>query len=118
VNDAFNDSNPATTTTGISLEAGGEPPSSSHLHGGLPNPFAASTMIGYDLAAPANVHLRIYDVHGRVIRELVNGPQPPGCYRAMWDGVSQGGERAASGTYFCRFEAPGVLETRKLMLEK
>jgi hypothetical protein len=98
-------------------EPGGVP-TLTKLNGGLPNLFTTSTTINYELAAPFQVRLRIYDIHGRVIRELANGPQGPGCYHAMWDGVSQDGELAASGTYFCHLEAPGVRVTRKLVLEK
>jgi lysophospholipase L1-like esterase len=118
VNDGMNNSAPDNTTVGISLGPGGEPPSITRLHGGFPNPFATSTRIGYDLSVAADVRLRIYDINGRTVRILVNGPQPPGCYEATWDGVADGGEQAASGTYFCRFEAPGVLETQKLLIQK
>jgi hypothetical protein len=70
------------------------------LHPNYPNPFNPSTQLNYDLPAPGNVTLVIYDVLGRKTIELVNGYQEAGYYSANWNATDQ-----ASGVYFARFVA-------------
>ena len=77
----------------------------------LPNPFNPATRVSYFLPAAAAVRLSIYDVSGRLVEKLVDGPRPSGEHTVEWNASS-----ASSGIYFCRFEAGGVVETRKLVL--
>ncbi|MDZ7821597.1 MAG: hypothetical protein U5N26_07155 [Candidatus Marinimicrobia bacterium] len=42
-----------------------------------PNPFNPVTMVPLNLAAPADVRAFLYDLSGRMIRELYNAPYPP-----------------------------------------
>jgi hypothetical protein len=87
------------------------------LYQNVPNPFNPTTVIRYDVPADGGlVTLRIYDVGGRLVRELVDGTQPPGRRQAVWDGRDERGARAASGVYFCRLTAPGFEATRKMTL--
>ncbi|MBI4720536.1 MAG: M36 family metallopeptidase [Chitinivibrionia bacterium] len=105
-----------TTITGIGEQA---TPASFALHPNLPNPFNPYTLIGYDVpAGGGEVTLRVYDVSGRLLRTLVDGPQSPGTKTASWDGTNERGERVASGVYFCRMTAPGYVGQRKLILLK
>jgi hypothetical protein len=79
----------------------------------LPNPFNPVTRIAYFLADDAYVTLSVYDVTGRLVDRLVQRMDTAGEHVAEWNASS-----ASSGVYFCRFEAAGVVETRKLMLMK
>jgi hypothetical protein len=82
-----------------------------------PNPFNPSTEISYFVAQQGIVRLAIYDVRGRLVRELVaRTVQSVGIKRVSWDGVSDSGSRVASGVYFARLEVPGVSKTRRLVL--
>lgn len=81
-----------------------------------PNPFNPVTTIPYMLPERAAVSLRVFDLLGREVAELVTSVQEPGAHAATWDasGVS-------SGLYFYRLEAHGTAvhqATRKLMLLK
>lgn len=49
------------------------------LHGNYPNPFNPSTRIAFDLPAPADVHVDVFDLLGR--RVLTTTPQPFGAGR-------------------------------------
>jgi flagellar hook assembly protein FlgD len=62
------------------------------------------------------VSLRIYDVTGRLIRTLVDGPQTPGDKKVVWDARDDRGHEVASGVYFYRLRAPGFEKTRKMVL--
>jgi hypothetical protein len=82
-----------------------------------PNPFNPSTTIRYDVPAPGGrVTLAVYDVHGRLVRALVEEQEAAGSRSVTWDGRSNAGTRVASGTYFCRLESNGVVLTRKMTL--
>jgi hypothetical protein len=69
-----------------------------------PNPFNPSTAISFVLAGAAPVRLDIYDVSGRRVRRLVDGPMGGGPQTVPWDGRDDRGRSVASGVYFARCE--------------
>ena len=88
-----------------------------------PNPFNPETWVPYDLAEPAEVTLKIYDVRGGLVRLLDMGLQAPGSYRsqekaAYWDGRDQFGTKVASGIYFYTFTAGDFQRTRRMVILK
>ncbi|MFH1866179.1 MAG: FlgD immunoglobulin-like domain containing protein, partial [Candidatus Eisenbacteria bacterium] len=93
-----------------------------HLGHARPNPFNPATVIEYSVAADSHVTLRVYDLTGRVVRTLVDGPVEPGDQVVTWDGTTDAGQRAASGVYFVKMETAGhtgaFRATRKLVLLK
>ncbi len=103
---------------GTEVEDGGLPVAYAlgHVH---PNPFNPVTHVFYDVPAPGGpVSIRIYNQAGRVVRTLVAERAAPGSHAAEWDGTSDSGARVASGVYFCRYEAEGYSEQRKMVLLK
>ena len=93
-------------------------PGAFRLHANYPNPFNPSTTIRFDLAAPTEVRLDVYDVYGRQVSTLVDERRPAGTHTATWDGRSQSGDRAASGVYFYRLTAEDRTESRAMHLLK
>ena len=88
-----------------------------------PNPFNPETWIPYQLAEPGDVTLTIYDIQGRVVRDLDLGHQRAGMYRtrsraAYWDGRNAHGEPVASGVYFYTLKAGDFTATRKMLIRK
>ncbi|MBZ0263827.1 T9SS type A sorting domain-containing protein [bacterium] len=83
-----------------------------------PNPFNPSTTINFSLPNASNVSLVIYDVMGREVAKLIDREMPFGNHSLVWDGRSTAGLNPASGMYFIRLEADGVVMTRKMMLVK
>lgn len=49
-----------------------------------PNPFQGETTIAYLLPQAGQVALRIFDMQGREIDQLVNAVQQPGAYNVIW----------------------------------
>jgi parallel beta-helix repeat protein len=84
----------------------------------VPNPFNPSTTIHYSLAAQSGVSIAIYDVAGRLVRELVNRTEPAGAHRANWEGVDARGAPVASGVYFVKMSAGTYSGTMKMVLLK
>jgi hypothetical protein len=105
------------TVTGIG-DAGREPNPivSSHLFQNFPNPFNPQTQIAFDLPSAGLAEIRIYDVLGRLVRTLVDEKRPAGYQILRWDGRDDDGRVVASGMYFYRLLAPGVDESRKMVV--
>jgi len=82
----------------------------------FPNPFNPSTHIVYSLPARGEVVLRIYDLRGSLIRELVHQEQEAGSYTVLWDGESARAQALAAGVYFARVTFNGVARTARLVL--
>jgi hypothetical protein len=106
----------APETPGTSIP--GELAPSKRLGRARPNPFNPVTTIDYGLAVPGHVTLRVYDLAGRLVRTVVDAKRGAGGHTAMWDGRSDAGDRAASGVYFIRMEAPGYRASERLVLLK
>ncbi len=84
-----------------------------------PNPFNPSTTISYELAAPADVTLAVYDMAGKLVRMLVAGePVAVGAHELTWNGRDDAGLAAPAGVYFCRLEAGGVVQAQRMTLLK
>ena len=81
-----------------------------------PNPFRGETCIRFDLAAPGDVRVDLYDPAGRRVRVLARGWHPAAQHRLSWDGRDESGQAVAAGVYFLRFDAPGRKETKRVTL--
>ena len=98
-------------------------PATTHLLTNYPNPFNPETWIPYQLSKAAEVTLTIYDIQGRVVRDLNLGHQRAGVYQSKaravyWDGRNTQGEPVASGVYFYTLKAGDFIATRKMLIRK
>jgi flagellar hook assembly protein FlgD len=64
------------------------------------------------------VHLRLYDINGRLVRTLENQQKRPGVYSIRWDGADDRGRLVPNGVYFYRLDVPGLRQTRKAVMVK
>jgi hypothetical protein len=91
-----------------------------------PNPFRPNVKIAYYLPRnifnngkrTSRVHLKIYDVAGRLVKTLVNRSQAPGFYQVSWDGRSDAGNMSPGGIYFYRLLWMGYSVSASGMLVK
>ncbi|MGE5497851.1 MAG: SMP-30/gluconolactonase/LRE family protein [Syntrophothermus sp.] len=83
------------------------------LYDNYPNPFNPSTTIYYKINDEGSVRLKVFDTLGNEIRTLVSEFQKAGDYRVRFNA---GG--LSSGVYFCRLEAGGLFDIKKLVLAK
>lgn len=83
------------------------------LYQNYPNPFNPTTTITYTIPKDGMVTLKIYDVLGREVETLVSEVEKMGRYEATFDG-----SRLASGVYFYRLTAPGIMQVKKMLLLK
>ena len=78
-----------------------------------PNPFNPATRIQFTLPATEFITLKIYDVLGREVAQLVNGKKQAGAYTAEWNG-----EGTPSGVYFYQLHAGSYFAVKKMLLMK
>gem|GEM_PF-3997509 len=86
------------------------------LEQNYPNPFNPSTTIRFALPEAGDVSLKIYNLQGQLVREVVNGHLESGRHNAVWDGRNAAGQQVASGLYWYRLRAGSFVQTRKMVL--
>jgi hypothetical protein len=91
-------------------------PKVAFLSQNAPNPFATGTHISFGLPKRSPVQLGIYDLQGRLVKRLVNGPVEAGQYRVEWDRRGERGERANAGVYYCRFVAGSARFDKRMVV--
>jgi predicted outer membrane repeat protein len=84
----------------------------------VPNPFASSTEISYYAPKSGDVRIDIYDIHGALVRTLLNGQVEAGSHTIDWNGTDAKGSNVASGTYTYRLTAGSTVLTRTMVLMK
>ncbi len=82
-------------------------PSGSFLGRAWPNPFRPTTSIPFRLDEEADTRIDIWDVNGRLVRQLVRARMPAGDHQAVWDGRNDAGRTLSNGTYFYRMTIDG-----------
>jgi hypothetical protein len=103
----------ATTDPTVNVERENGFPSNYFLAQNYPNPFNPSTSINFGIKESGNVSLKIYDVLGREVAELVNGHLPAGNYNYSFNALS-----LSSGVYLYKLASGDFIQTRKMILEK
>ncbi|NQU04932.1 MAG: T9SS type A sorting domain-containing protein, partial [Calditrichaeota bacterium] len=79
-----------------------------------PNPFNNRTTISFYLSQPENVKLHIFDLDGRLVRDLTpSGRLPAGQHSIQFDA-----EDLTTGLYFVRLETTQSILSRKIVLMK
>ncbi len=99
-------------------DSSGELPAATALVGNFPNPFNPKTTIRFALSSAEAVQLNVYDLTGRVVKTLVNGPMSADHHEVVWDGKNGSGDRVASGVYFYKLVAGDYSATEKMLLLK
>ena len=90
-----------------------ELPSIYQLGQNQPNPFNPTTNIQYAIPTAGWVSMRLYDINGRLVRDLVQKNQTPGYYEIVLEGRG-----LSSGVYFYRLDVGIFSETKKMVLLK
>ena len=79
-----------------------------------PNPFNPAVVIPLALATDAaGVSLTVYDVLGRRVRQVWQGPLGAGTHRFTWDGRDEESKAVAAGVYVYQVEIDGQVEAKK-----
>jgi photosystem II stability/assembly factor-like uncharacterized protein len=105
--------NDSTVFTGINNDVGFEL-SEYQLFQNYPNPFNPSTTISYKLSKSGNVNIKVFNISGKEIEEIVNKRLQAGPYN-----ISFNATKYSSGIYFYSMFIDGKLvDTKKMMFIK
>ncbi len=98
---------------GATREGEAELPYGFALEQNFPNPFNPTTQLSFDLEAPMDVRLAVYDMLGREVAVLLDGLQPEGRSTVTFDA-----QELPSGLYLYRIETPRGSTARMMSLVK
>jgi hypothetical protein len=93
-------------------------PVSFSIKDNFPNPFNASTQIGFSIPELRNTKVEIFDSSGRSVRTLLHQPLNPGQYTLEWNGVDDTGLELPSGLYVTRVQSGNNSDVIKMLLLK
>jgi hypothetical protein len=88
-------------------------PSKPELFRSFPNPFNPTCTITFALPNNAITSVTIIDISGRQVASLASGYLHAGIHSRRWNASG-----VASGIYFCRLQAEGFVQTKKLIVLK
>lgn len=96
------------------IESSGEiTPQEFTLHPCYPNPFNASTVLGYSLKQPGEVTLSIHNILGQKVVTLMDGRQQSGNHSIIWNAND-----LASGIYYAKLQSSNEVMCIKMVLTK
>jgi|GEM_PF-5189309 len=88
------------------------------LHQNYPNPFNPATSIQVDMPISSRIRIRVFDMLGRIITEIIDDNYPAGSHTFRWNGQDAKGSKAASGLYLLSVEAADYRSTIKMTMLK
>lgn len=83
-----------------------------------PNPSKGRVTIQYGVSDEREMSLAVYDLSGRLVKNLARGKPGPGNYTITWTGESETGTRVPQGLYILRYEAGDFKKAEKLLMVK
>lgn len=98
------------TSTGVPGDGPHEQAGHAQLQN-FPNPFVGATRIRFVTATPEYVRLRVFDVLGREVDRVFDGPLPAGEHRMEWSA-----EGVPPGMYVCRLEAGSSSASHRIVV--
>jgi len=88
-------------------------PNEVSLKQNYPNPFNPTTTIDYYLSNPGNVNINIYDIHGKLVDNLLNENKSAGNHSIKWSPTN-----ISSGLYFVKLFQNNSINQIKIMYAK
>jgi len=97
----------------VDVENPGSTVTEFNLAQNYPNPFNPTTSIRYSIPEAGLVTIKVYDVLGREVAQLVNEEKTAGSYNLTFDAA-----KLSSGVYMYKIESGKFQETKKMVLIK
>ncbi|MFH1097577.1 MAG: FlgD immunoglobulin-like domain containing protein [Candidatus Desantisbacteria bacterium] len=72
--------------------------------------------IYYEIDSSVTVKIKLYDLTGELVKELVNENKSTGKYWVEWDGKDKNGEECGAGVYIIQIQAGDFKDMRKIVL--
>ena len=102
----------------VAVDDRNELPTEYNLYQNYPNPFNPTTDIKFSLPHSGYVQIKVFDILGREVAELVNADFASGSYTVSWNGRNNSGVQVPSGIYIYTIRADEFVSSKKMMLIK
>lgn len=80
-----------------------------------PNPFKQLNNIQYQIPESCDVQITVYNLHGQMIKTLVDGQQQAGMHEIHWDATDQNGELISTGVYVLHMKTSTFSQSIRLV---
>jgi hypothetical protein len=103
----------------VSVTAPSVQPVATRLLAPFPDPCLSEVVLRYEIAEEgAWGTVKIFDIGGRLVRDLNEGRMDPGQYAVVWDLKANDGQRVAPGIYFCVLSSKDLNSSKKFAVLK
>jgi hypothetical protein len=89
-----------------------------NLFQNFPNPFNPSTKIRYVISQSGWVDLKVFNIAGQRVKQLVSAYLIPGAYEIGWTGTDIHNQAVPNGIYFCLIRQNQQTMTIKMLLKR
>lgn len=83
-----------------------------------PNPTSSYALLSYALPREAAVSLAVFDVTGRMVRELAVGVANAGPHSVTWNLLDKDGRQVSNGVFFARLAVDGQVRTQTVCVAR
>ena len=106
------------TLESLDIENNTNLPMSFAVHQNFPNPFNPVTTLSYQLPKEGNVEITIYDMAGRLVKNLILEHQTAGYKTLKWDATNNSGQSVSAGVYIYTVSTRDLKQSRKMLFLK
>lgn len=106
------------TLISTSIESSNTIPTETSLNQNYPNPFNPETVISYRLVNSGHVKLKVYDLLGREVANLVNEVKSAGSHEIKFNSMLNNNQSLPNGVYYYQLRVGNFFETKKMLLTK
>lgn len=86
-----------------------------HWAKNYPNPFNGVNKFPLVLSNPAKVNVSVYDIQGKLVKNLINKNLEEGLTEIVWNGINNIGESVAAGQYFYAVKVGNTKKVQKMI---
>jgi len=94
------------------------PPTVTQLYQNYPNPFNPTTSIRFSVKESGFVSIAVFDIKGRLVRQVINQYLAAGTYTDVWNGMDINNKPASTGIYLIKMKTPDSLDIVKACMVK
>ncbi|MRR09300.1 T9SS type A sorting domain-containing protein, partial [bacterium] len=84
----------------------------------VPNPARSSAMLSFQLVAPGQTALKVYNLNGQLVKTLVDAPLGQGWHDVSWDLTDDSGKQVTAGAYFYKLESGSARDMKRMIVVK
>lgn len=81
-----------------------------------PNPFIKTVTIEFNNQIKTKIEIKIYNLTGRLVRNLIDDEFDIGVHTVAWDGKDDKGRPLSSGAFFVCIKSKGAVNREKIIL--